>query len=183
LVRLAMSSFIETGECDPGAQSIADGIGTDARQAKRLVRQLETLGFIQAERREKRKGYNYPNHYRFRLPEEVGYSKVLTGGTEYPHPSGTEYPHPGGTQYHPYNDSSALAEEECVLRANARETLPARGPEAALGSKKAFDALLALYRRPHGEDVSAASQAYLDALAAGHGHDAILAGASAWVAP
>jgi hypothetical protein len=58
---------------------------------------------------------------------------------------------------------------------------PARRQEAARGGKKAFDALLALYRRPHGEDVPAASQAYLDALAAGHGHDTVLAGASAWV--
>jgi hypothetical protein len=87
----------------------------------------------------------------------------------------------GGIIPTPPISSRCIPGRERGLRADARETLPARRQEAALGSKKAFDALLALYRRPHGEDVPRASTAYLDALTAGHSHDAILAGASAWV--
>lgn len=81
--------------------------------------------------------------------------------------------------------SGLLPERERVIRADAREPWPARGQEAALGQQEAsqaFEALMGIYKRPHGDNVPEAQKAFLAVLAHGHDPDAILSAASAWVA-
>jgi hypothetical protein len=61
--------------------------------------------------------------------------------------------------------------------------LPARGFAAlAKEESQAFEKLLALYKRPWGDDAALAQTAFTAALAAGHNVQAILTGAQAWVA-
>jgi len=49
-------------------------------------------------------------------------------------------------------------------------------------AKEGFESLLALYRRPYGENVGLAQNAFTEALAGGHSVQVILGGARTWVA-
>ena len=65
LISIAMSSFMETGRCVVASETIAQHTRVNARHVRRVIHQVEALGWLEADRTAGRRS----NTYRFAIPD------------------------------------------------------------------------------------------------------------------